>query len=469
MQTEGSEQQHVHFVGIAGIGMSAIAHVLLDRGVSVSGSDVADGWALSQLIKDGARCCIGHDPAHFGDADLLVYSPAVPPDNCELEAARKRDIPVISRAWMLNRLAQEFDCIGISGSHGKSTTSWLVGDLLIQAKLDPTVLVGAKVESLGGNSRTGKSRFLVAEVDESDGVFADMEPALAVVTNTDLEHVDHYRSLEDLQSHFRRFIQNSAFGLGAVVCADCPATMAAAAGTNVPLLTYGIHDGDLRASKILVTPSGCHFEAEWRGKRLGEFWTPLLGKHNVRNVLAAIGVGLKLDLPIGKIARSIAKNHGVDRRLSHRATVNGVSIWDDYGHHPTEIRATLNALRSAVEGRIIIVFQPHRYSRTSFFHREFGKAIARADHAIVTSIYAASEKPIEGVDSRLIVEEAQKHCRGKVELIAEKEFVPDRLAQVVQPGDAVLFQGAGDVYQLSKRLTTLLATPQLTMSGRSVG
>jgi len=469
MQTERFDEQHVHFVGIAGIGMSAIAHVLLERGVAVSGCDVADGWTLNQLAKSGAKCCIGHDPAHFGDADLLVYSPAVPADNCELEAARERDIPVISRAWMLNRLAQKLDCIGISGSHGKSTTSWLVGDLLIQAKLDPTVLVGAKVESLGGNSRAGGGPFLVAEVDESDGVFADMEPTLAVVTNIDLEHVDHFRTLDDLQSHFRRFIENSSFGLGAVVCADCPATMAAAEGTNVPVLTYGVRDGDLRASKILVTPSGCHFEAEWRNKRLGEFWTPLLGKHNVRNVLAAIGVGIKLDLPIGKIARSIAKNHGVDRRLSHRATVNGISIWDDYGHHPTEIRATLNALRSAVDGRIVMVFQPHRYSRTSFFRREFGKAIARADHAIVTSIYAASEKPIDGVNSQLIVEEAQKHSRGEVELITEKEFIPDRLAQVVQQGDVVLFQGAGDVYQLAKRLTTLLATPQIPMSGRSVG
>jgi UDP-N-acetylmuramate--alanine ligase len=325
------------------------------------------------------------------------------------------------------------------------------------------------VEDLHGNCRNGKSSFLVAEVDESDGVFAEMCPAMAVVTNIDLEHLDFYRDMDDIRSHFRQFIEHSAQGMGAVVCADCPAAMDVARSTSAPVIAYGIRRGDLTASKALFTPSGSHFEVQWQGRRLGEFWTPLLGKHNVRNVLAAIGVGLKLDIPTGTMALSIAKNHGVDRRLAHRATVNGVAIWDDYGHHPTEIRATLNALRPTVKQRLIMVFQPHRYTRTSFLYRQFGRAIAKADHVIVTSIYAASEKPIEGVDSRLIVEEARKHCRGPAELISEKDFVPDYLARIVQPGDTVLFQGAGDIYQLSKRLTTALATPPLPISERNAG
>ena len=460
----------IHFIGTCGIGMSAIARILIHRGHTVTGSDSSDSPLIAELTQLGARCFFGHHPDYVKGADLVVYSPAVPEDNCELAAAAALGIPVISRAEMLNRLAETQSCIAVSGSHGKSTTSWLVAHLLIEAGLDPTVLVGANVPALKGNSRDGGGEYLVAEVDESDGVFHRMRSALAVVTNIDREHLDFYRGLKHVQQHFRDFIKNSAGGMGAIVCSDNKAALEVVESSGTKVLKYGAGKAaDLRVTEFNPTGSGSHFEVEWDGRPLGEFYTPLLGRHNVMNCVAAVGVGLRLGLSPEKISETIAQNTGVDRRLSHRSTVNDIAIWDDYGHHPTELKSTLEALRPAVKRRLIVVFQPHRYSRTLHLHKEFGRSLAQADHVIVTNIYAASEQPMEGVDSRLVVKAARKHCRGEVERIEEKEFVPAHLSRIAKPGDTILFQGAGDVFRLARVTAARLAADEAAVPERNVG
>lgn len=450
--------------------MSAIAHVLLRRGARVSGSDLSESPIFGVVKAYGGRCALGHHPGHVEGAELVVYSPAVPRDNCELEAARARGQRVISRARMLIELAGDRDCIAITGSHGKSTTTWLVGHLLMEAGLGPTILVGAHVSELGGNMRDGEGRHLVAEVDESDGIFVDLHPELAIVTNIDREHLDFYRNLADIQAHFQEFLGHTADRLGAIVCAEDGPAMEAARASGSPVLTYGLTAGDLRGRLAERGAGGSAFDAAWRGRGLGRFRTPLLGTHNVLNALAAIGVALRLDLPLERVRDSLAANRGVDRRLSLRGRVRGVSVLDDYGHHPTEIRATLEALRPAVPGRLFVVFQPHRYSRTLYLYEEFGGAFAMADHLVVTGIYAANERPIQGVEARLVVEAARRQGHPSAELVAEKQFVTAQIAPRVRPGDAVLFQGAGDVYHLAHDLLAALAAPEGGQaSGRTAG
>ena len=461
--------KRIHFVGISGIGMSAIAQVLARRGVFVTGSDMNRGPIFRRLARLGGQCWLGHHHKHIQGAELVVYSPAVPRDNCELEAARKKGIPTIPRAKMLNILAEESECIGISGSHGKSTTSWLVGHLLLEAGLDPTIMVGAKAEGLKGNARDGLGKYFVAEVCESDGIFANLKSALAVVTNIDAEHLDYYASLEDVQEHFRCFINNSADRLGAVVWADDEHTMSVAQSSEARFITYGFGEADLRARVLQISGKGSVYEVDWNGRSLGKFRTPLLGRFNVLNTLAAVAVGLRLEIPLKTIRKSIAVNAGVDRRLSLRGCVRGIMLWDDYGHHPTETQAALEALRPAVKGKLIVVFQPHRYTRTSYLSQEFGRSFSLADHLLVTQIYPAGEQPVEGVTGRLIVDEAHKQNHPSAEFIAEKEFIPARLTQLAQPGDAILFQGAGDINRQIKETAQQLKSEQVTMTERNVG
>lgn len=461
--------KRVHFVGISGTGMSAIANVLARRGVMVSGSDLSESSVFEALGSRGGRCAVGHHPSHIEGADLVVYSPAVPRDNCELEAARIRGLRVLSRAQMLVELVEGQDCIAVAGSHGKSTTTWLVGRMLLDAGLDPTILVGAHVGLLDGNSRDGQGQYLVAEVDESDGVFVDLCPALAIVTNIDREHLDFYRNLATIQGYFRRFLEHTGGKLGGIVCAEDGPAMEAARAAGISFLSYGFGEADIKGKILESGRSGSLFDVAWKGLTLGRFRTPLLGRHNVLNALAAFGVVLRLDLPLDAARTSLESNTGVDRRLSLRGVARNVSVLDDYGHHPTEIRATLEAFRPSVDGRLFVVFQPHRYSRTLYLYEEFGRSFSQADHLIVTNIYTANERPIEGVDARLIAEAARKEGHPSVEFIAEKQFVPPRLAQMVRPGDAILFQGAGDIYHLAKEMVTLLANPEESIAGRNAG
>lgn len=467
MRTHQLYGKHVHFIGIGGIGMSALARILLSGGSRISGSDANTNHLTEELNMQGASCFQGHRSEHVDGADLVVYSPAVPNSNCELKIARERNIPVLCRAQLLKLLAREKDCVGIAGTHGKSTTSWLVGSILLEAGFDPTLLVGANIGALGSNCHSGGGRYLVAEVDESDGVFADMSTSLAVVTNISHDHHDYYKGIEETEEHFLRYINCSAAGLGAIVCADNASALRTARRSSARVLTYGTGMCMLRAHNIKLTGEGSQFEVEWLGTSLGEFTIPLLGRHNVLNSLAAIGAGIRLDVPVPVIAMALEKNHGVERRLTLRGEVDGIRVWDDYGHHPVEICATLQALRPAVSGRLHVVFQPHRFSRTFHLYSEFGKALRLADHAIVTGIYAAGEKPIDGVNSKLIVDEAARYKGYEVEHMADKECVPHRLARLVRPGDGILLLGAGDIHQLAQPM--LAALDSTTQTERSAG
>jgi UDP-N-acetylmuramate--alanine ligase len=467
MRTHHLYGRHVHFIGIGGIGMSALARILLSRGSRVSGSDSGKNYLTEELDMQGATCFQGHRSEHVEGADLVVYSPAVPRSNCELKTAREKNIPVLCRAQLLKLLAREKDCVGIAGTHGKSTTSWLVGSMLLEAGFDPTLLVGANIAALGSNCHSGNGRYLVAEVDESDGVFADMRTSLAVVTNIGHDHHDYYKGIEETEEHFLRYLDHSVAGLGAIVCADNANALRTARRSRARILTYGTGDCMLRAHNIHITGQGSQFEVEWLGTSLGQFRTPLLGRHNILNSLAAIGAGIRLDVPVPVMAMALEKNHGVDRRLTLRGEANGIRVWDDYGHHPVEMCATLQALRPAVEGRLHVVFQPHRFSRTFHLYKEFGKGLRLADHAIVTGIYAASEKPIDGVSSKLIVDEAARYEGCEVEHMADKQFVPQRLAQLVKPGDGILLLGAGDIHQLAEPV--LEAFDSTTQTERSAG
>ena len=467
MRTHHLYGKHIHFIGIGGIGMSALARILLSRGARITGSDAHANQLTEDLNRHGAACFTKHRSEHVEGADLVIYSPAIPKSNCELRTAREKNIPILCRAQLLKLLARDRDCVGIAGTHGKSTTSWLVGSMLLEAGFDPTLLVGANIEALGSNCHSGHGRYLVAEVDESDGVFADMRTSLAVVTNIGHDHHDYYKSLHETEEHFLRYIDHSAAGLGAIVCADNAGTLRTARRSRARILTYGTDNCMLRAHNIQLTGKGSQFEVEWLGSHLGEFRTPLLGRHNVLNSLAAIGAGLRLDVPVPVMAAALEKNHGVERRLTLRGEVDGIRVWEDYGHHPVEMCATLQALRPAVSGRLHVVFQPHRFSRTLHLHEDFGKALRLADHSIVTGIYAASEKPIDGVTSKLIVDEAARYENCDVEHMADKEFVPHRLSQLVEPGDGILLQGAGDIHQLAQPV--LEALDSTTQTERNAG
>ncbi len=439
--------QQVHFVGIGGAGMSGLAEVILTLGYRVTGSDARRNEAVERLERLGAKVSVGHAASHIEGAHVVVYSSAVARDNPELQAARQRGIPVIPRAEMLAELMRVKHGIAIAGTHGKTTTTSMVGAVLAEAGADPTLVVGGRVTALGANARLGQGEFLVAEADESDGSFLKLTPTIAVVTTIDAEHLDYYRDLAAIRETFLAFVNKVPFYGAAVLCADQPEIQAILPRVEKRVITYGLTaPADLVAASVRLRELTARFEVLHRGDALGELHLQVPGLHNVANALAATAVGLDLEVAFPVIQRALAGFTGVQRRFQVKGEVGGVLVVDDYGHHPAEIRATLAAARRGFpQRRRVVVFQPHRYTRTFHLQDEFPAAFDDADLLIVTDIYAAGEAPIAGVHARTLADAIAARTGREVRYVADRTAVVELLLRTVRPGDLVLTLGAGDV------------------------
>jgi UDP-N-acetylmuramate--alanine ligase len=455
-----SKTKHIHFVGIGGIGMSGIAELLLNLGYTISGSDLQESDITRRLASLGGTVHIGHDAAWMAGADVVVTSSAVAADNPEVLAAANSQVPVIPRAEMLAELMRlnKFG-IAIAGSHAKTTTTSMVSWVLAKAGLDPTVVIGGKVDCLGGaNAKLGEGDFIVAEADESDGSFLKLSPVLEVVTNIDLEHLDYYSSIEEIKKVFLDFIDKIPFYGAVILCMDDQHVAAILPEVRKRFLTYGLtSQAHVYARGISTTGLNTRFEVCRENELLGTVSLPLAGTHNVYNALATVTVGLELDIPFAVIAAALEGFSGVQRRLQIKGERRNITVVDDYGHHPTEIRATLSALRDAwPDRRLVVLFQPHRYSRTRALADEFYTAFNEADILLVTKIYGASETPIPGVTGETLLEGIRQH--GHRHTLFEPDFaeIPGRAAAVLAPGDVVLTLGAGNIWLAGEKILELL-------------
>ncbi|MGB9885541.1 MAG: UDP-N-acetylmuramate--L-alanine ligase [Moorellales bacterium] len=444
----------IHFIGIGGSGMSGLAKVALEAGYRVTGSDLKPGEAVAALQALGACVYPGHDAVHLEEnTDLVVYSSAVKPDNPELLEARRRGLEVISRGQFLARLMERYRGIAVAGTHGKTTTTAMIATVLKRAGLDPTVVVGGRLCGEETNAWLGGGEFLVAEADESDGSFLYLRPEVAVVTNVDNDHLDHYGHPQALREAFRRFVQSTVPDGAAVVCSDDP-FLASLAEERHAVITYGwSREARLRGERPELGPAGSRCRVYEGPQYLGLLELTVPGRHNLTNALAAVAVARFLGLPFAVAAQALAGYAGVARRFQRLGEAAGRLVIDDYAHHPTEIGATLAAAR-ALGRRLVVVFQPHRYSRTQRLYREFGSALAAADVVVVTEIYSAGEAAIPGVDGRLVAEEVRRHGRTAVYYCTEREKLLPLVEELTRPGDIVLTVGAGDIYQVGRELVT---------------
>jgi len=450
--------QHIHLVGIGGSGMSGIAEVLLTMGYKVTGSDLQYSETIRRLEELGGRVFIGHHESNVGDAQVVVISSAVSPNNPEALHARSKVIPVIPRAEMLAELMRLKYGIAIAGAHGKTTTTSMVASVLAQAGLDPTVVIGGKVNALGSHARLGRGELLVAEADESDGSFLRLSPAIVAVTNLDREHLDHYGSMERLVDTFVEFINRVPFYGLAVLCIDDERIRAMLGRVVKRYQTYGLQEPagalppDFRATDISLKKWEAEFRAQYRGRTLGPFRLSIPGVHNVSNALAAVAIGMELEVPIDLIRKGLAAFTGVERRFHLRGEKGGVMVVDDYGHHPTEIKATLTAAKQGWGRRLVVLFQPHRYTRTRDLAEEFGTAFGEADAVFVTEIYPAGESPIPGVSGEGLTNGIRASGHPSVTWVDRKELLAERVLPFLKAGDLVVTLGAGDIWKVGLQL-----------------
>jgi UDP-N-acetylmuramate--alanine ligase len=434
-------------------------------GYPVSGSDLKATEVTDRLVRQGGRVFIGHGASNVEGAQVVVYSTAVRADNPELLAARASGVPVIPRAEMLAELMRMKYGVAVGGAHGKTTTTSLVAAVLARGGLDPTIVVGGRLRALGANARLGHGEFLVAEADESDGSFLRLSPALAVITNIDKEHLDHYEDMDAIRSAFLDFANRVPFYGAAVLCVDDPEVRGMLHGVTKRTILYGTRpEAAVRAEGVELKPHGSRFRVTREGRPLGAIELQVPGRHNVLNALAAVAVGLEVEVAFAHIAEALATFPGVARRFETRGQAGGVRVVDDYGHHPTEIAATLTAARG-LGGRVLVLFQPHRYSRTEALRREFGGCFTEADRVWVLDVYAAGEPPIPGISAKTIVESAaQQGAKHVVEAGPAAQAVTAVLAEV-RPGDTVITLGAGDVWKLGDEVLRQLGT-QVEAGGR---
>lgn len=452
--------QRIHLIGIGGSGMSGIAEVLLALGYAVSGSDVKTSPTTERLRNLGAKIYEGHEPQHVRGAQVVVMSSAVRPDNPEIAEARKLKIPVIPRAEMLAELMRLKYGIAVAGAHGKTTTTSLIASVLAAAGFDPTFVVGGRVNAAGTNARVGQGDYMVVEADESDRSFLLLAPVVAVVTTIDREHLDQYHSLEEIQSVFLEFVNRVPFYGAVVLCLDEPNVQGILPGVKRPVITYGVSaQADLVISEIELAGLESNFRLTFHGDDLGKFRLPSPpGIHNVRNAAAAAAVALNLGIPADLIREGLAKFGGVGRRFEVKGVFAGVTLIDDYGHHPAEIRATLEAARGCNYKRLLVLFQPHRYSRTKHLWDDFCRAFNLADVLVVSEIYAAGEPPIEGVSGQKLAEAISAAGHKNVIFTSMLQKGVEALLREAQPGDAILAIGAGTVNRSLDELALLLGT-----------
>jgi UDP-N-acetylmuramate--alanine ligase len=446
--------QHLHFTGIGGIGMSGIAEVLLNLGYRISGSDLKLSATTERLSAMGARIFEGHAASNIEGARALVVSSAVDEQNPEVQQARLLQIPVIPRGELLAELMRLKYGIAIAGSHGKTTTTSMTATILNYAGLDPTVVVGGKVGTMGGsNARVGKSDFLVVESDESDGSFLKLAPIVAVVTNIDREHLDHYTGLDEIQAAFLEFVNKVPFYGAVIVCLDDANVQSILPSVKRRTITYGTTaQADMEASEIACSPFASDFRLRFRGNDLGRFHLRIPGRHNVLNSMAAVTIALELEVKPDVIREALATFNGVDRRFQVRGNEHGITVVDDYGHHPTEIKATLDGARQCGFARIHVLFQPHRYTRTFHLMDEFARAFNQADSVFVMDIYAASEKPIEGVSAESLVERIRQFGHRGAYYVGTMDRGVDALVEAARDGDLVLTLGAGSITQAGDKV-----------------
>jgi len=451
------KKYHIHFVGIGGIGMSGIAELLLNLGYKVSGSDLRTSDITDNLKRLGGVIYEGHQEDNTAGADVVVTSAAIGPENSEVLAARRASIPVIPRAEMLAELMRLKYSVAIAGAHGKTTTTSIVAAVLAKGGLDPTVVIGGKLKGIGTNAVLGKGDFIVAEADESDGSFLKYSPAIAVVTNIDREHLDFYGDLDAIKEVFINFIDRIPFYGLAVLCLDNEQIQDLIPRVQKRYSTYGVStQADFQARDLVFEGLKTGFGAYHLGQKLGDISLNLPGLHNVLNAMASIAVGVELDIPFPVIKDALEKLEGVQRRLEIKGEVAGITVVDDYGHHPTEIKNTLQTLkRSRPDSRIVVAFQPHRYTRTQALFDEFTRAFYQSDVLAVLPIYAAGEKKIAELDGPVLAEGIKAHGHKQVFYCKDFDAAVNRLKRILKSGDIFLTLGAGDVWKIGSRMLTL--------------
>ncbi len=452
------KKYHIHFVGIGGIGMSGIAELLLNLDYRVSGSDLATTDITRRLKKLGGTVYQDHKTGQVQGADVVVTSSAVKADNPEVLEARQSGIPVIPRAEMLAELMRLKYSVAVAGSHGKTTTTSIIAALLEKGGLDPTVVIGGKLKSVGSNAVLGGGEFIVAEADESDGSFLKMAPTIAVVTNIDREHLDYYPDLEAVKSAFLLFIDRVPFYGRAVLCLDDEPIQDLVPEIQKPFVTYGLStQADLQARHVTFDGLTSRFDVEYKGAFIGKVVLNLPGMHNVYNALASIAVGLELDLNFEEITRALETLQGVQRRMEVKGSLRNILVLDDYGHHPTEIKATLGAVRESwPDRRHVVVFQPHRYTRTRALFDEFSRAFYHSDVLVMLPVYAAGETEIPGINAESLCQAISEHGHKEATCVADKPSAVAHLQGILKPNDLLLTLGAGDVWQVGMSMLSVI-------------
>jgi UDP-N-acetylmuramate--alanine ligase len=450
--------QHAHFIGIGGSGMNGIAMILIGLGYKVSGSDLKPSTVTERLEALGATCYTGHSRDNLGSADLVVASTAIPPDNEELAEAKKRGLPVVHRSEMLAWLMKRQKGIAIAGAHGKTTTTSMLALVLEKNKLDPTIVIGGELTDIGGNAKLGLGEYMVAEADESDGSFLKLDPLVEVITNIDDDHLDHYKSVENILAAFREFLAKVPENGLAVVCLDDPRLRAMLDGYSRPFETYALDDpgADYTMKNIQLDDHTTAGDVYCHGAKLGTLRLKVPGRHNLSNALAVVTAGRFIGLSFDQIAGVLVNFSGAGRRFQLTGEVNGIKVIDDYAHHPTEIKATLKAAAQLRIGRVISVFQPHRYTRTSILGKRFGDAFKDADLIIISELYSAGEHPIAGISAETIISAIESQDGRKVIYLATKKEIVDFLARTARPGDMIITMGAGDIWAAGVELVDRL-------------
>ncbi len=443
--------RHIHMVGIGGIGMSGMAEILLQKGYTVSGSDAKMGETIERLQNLGANISIGHDEQNIEGADVVVYTSAVKAEeNIETRTALEKGIPVIKRAEMLAELMRMKYGVGVAGTHGKTTTTTMIGHVIQDGNFDPTIIVGGKVHSFSEtNAVVGKGDIIIVEADEFDRTFLRLHPSLAIITNIEAEHLDIYDNLDDVKEAFVEFANKVPFYGAIALCLDDPNVRSIIPDIERRTITYGLTpQAQIRAINIDVNHFNSTFTVINDGEELGRIELRAPGEHNVKNALAAVAVGLELDIDFTNIKNGLERFEGVFRRFQLKADKDDVMVIDDYAHHPTEVQATLDAARKGWQKRrIVAVFQPHLYSRTQELYEEFGLSFFDAEVCVITDVYPSREKPIEGVTGKLIADAAREYGHRQVYYLEDKKELPNQLKEIVQPGDVVITMGAGDIYK----------------------
>ncbi len=450
---------NIHFVGIGGAGMSAIAKVLLAKGYAVSGSDIAKSESVHRLQQLGAKIFLGHDAANIEGAEAIVVSTAIAGSNPEVAAAKAQGLPVFHRADMVAALMDERRGIAVAGAHGKTTTTSMIALMLEKTGLDPTIIIGGDIDYLNGNAKLGAGKWLVAEADESDASFLKLNPKIAVVTNIENDHMDHYGTMDNILRAFAAFLGKLPVSDGlAVLCFDNHHVRDIAARCGRPCISYALdNDADYTASAIAIRGTTTTYQVSHRGHTLGTIEIRVPGRHNIANSLAAVAVGIHVGLSFDQVAEGLAQFQGVKRRFQTKGRVGGIWVVDDYAHHPTEIATTLQAARDVNPRRLICVFQPHRYTRTKFLRQEFGGAFTKADILILTDVYSAGEQPIPGIGGETLKEEIERQTDRKVTYIADKANIARYLSEIAEPGDLIMTMGAGNIYLSGEELVERLA------------